>query len=270
MVMLPMSINFEIPDPLVGGVHTIYVGNAADGSNGALPTLADAVILDGTTDSDYAGIPMIQLDGTDATGASAGLWLRTSDSTITGFIIHSFEDEGIEIDGTLGPANNNVVKNNWIGIDATGAVSANAGEGILITDGASGNVIGGTGPNDGNVISGNTGAGVLIRDNLIPGTTNNTLQGNLIGTDSTGTLDRGNTGAGVRIESGADSNTIGTAGAGNVISGNTGVGIVVDGADNITIAGNYIGTDVTGMLDRGNDLAGILLTNGASNNTIGA
>ena len=48
---------------------------------------------------------------------------------------------------------NNVIQNNWIGIDDTRAAAANAGEGVLITDGASFNLIGGTGANDGNIIA---------------------------------------------------------------------------------------------------------------------
>ncbi|MGB5440513.1 MAG: DUF4347 domain-containing protein, partial [Gammaproteobacteria bacterium] len=60
------AINFNITDPLVGGAHTIRVGNLADGGNGALPTLTDAVVIDGTTDADVAGTPIVELDGSEA------------------------------------------------------------------------------------------------------------------------------------------------------------------------------------------------------------
>jgi trimeric autotransporter adhesin len=55
----------------------------------------------------------------------------------------------------------------------------------------------------------------------------------------------------------------------NVISGNSGNGIGIYGASNNVIAGNNIGTDVTGTLKRGNAKNGILVTQGASGNMIG-
>ena len=55
----------------------------------------------------------------------------------------------------------------------------------------------------------------------------------------------------------------------NVIAGNGGNGITLDAADDNQIAMNYVGTDKTGTLDRGNKGNGILVTNGSSNNLIG-
>ena len=55
----------------------------------------------------------------------------------------------------------------------------------------------------------------------------------------------------------------------NVISGNGGNGIGIYGANDNQIAMNYIGTDVTGTLRRGNAGNGILVTDGAVGNLIG-
>ena len=55
----------------------------------------------------------------------------------------------------------------------------------------------------------------------------------------------------------------------NVISGNGGNGIGIDGASDNQIAMNFIGTDATGTLPRGNAQNGILVTDGATNNLIG-
>jgi hypothetical protein len=100
---------------------------------------------------------------------------------------------------------------------------------------------------------------------------NNTIQGNFIGTDPTGTIDEGNS-VGISITSGADGNLIGgtTPGARNIISGNHVNGITLSGASN-TIQGNYIGTDVTGMLNLGNGILGIHVSNTMTtvNNLIG-
>ncbi len=117
------------------------------------------------------------------------------------------------------------------------------------------------------VISGNL-AGIEI-DGLT--STGNLIEDNLIGTDKSGTADRGNSNQGILIE-GAVNNTVGgtTAAARNVISANQ-WGIQIDGATATgnLIEGNYVGTDITSNNPLGNEINGILLSNGASNNTIG-
>ena len=49
-----VTISFNITDPLVNGAHTFTIGA------GGLPTVTDTVIIDGTTDPDYAGTPIIE------------------------------------------------------------------------------------------------------------------------------------------------------------------------------------------------------------------
>jgi hypothetical protein len=62
-----------------------------------------------------------------------------------------------------------------------------------------------------------------------------------------------------------------SAAARNVISGHSGdgVGIQVAGATGNVVAGDYIGTDVTGGAPLGNVASGVLNNNGAPGNTIG-
>ena len=76
----------------------------------------------------------------------------------------------------------------------------------------------------------------------------------------------------MRIAS-ARGNTIGgtTAGARNVISGNNQSGVRIDGngATGNLVQGNFIGTDVTGMISLGNTRVGVVVTGGASNTSIG-
>src|SRR5262249_25062830 len=109
---------------------------------------------------------------------------------------------------------------------------------------ASGDTIGGTTPGAGNLISGNQDTGICLNlieifGNSFPlGTpTNNIVQGNLIGTDLTGTKPIPN-GVGMFVNS---FNTLigGTPGAGNTIAFNNGQGVVVAGTGN-TIRGNSI------------------------------
>ena len=73
------------------------------------------------------------------------------------------------------------------------------------------NTIGGTTAGSGNVISGNGNDGIWLN-----GASDNVVDGNMIGTDSTGTQELGNTYSGVYIDARAPNNTIGgtTAGVG--------------------------------------------------------
>jgi CSLREA domain-containing protein len=87
---------------------------------------------------------------------------------------------------------------------------------------------------------------------------NNIIEGNYLGTDLTGTIDKGNDSTGVLIFD-SDDNTIGgtTAAARNVMSGSgtdnnqnvprkIGVGLAVIDGQNTKIKGNYIGTNAFG------------------------
>ena len=136
----------------------------------------------------------------------------------------------------------NFVVGNFIGTNspATGAIAN--GIGISVLD-SSDNYIGvlpvpGA---RGNVISGNTGDGVLI-SNSSPSVMAeaNIVEGNWIGTDMTEMVALGNGGAGVEID-GSDFNTIGcSCSAGNVISGNTGDGVKITGGVDNLISKNVI------------------------------
>ena len=75
-------------------------------------------------------------------------------------------------------SNQATIHGNIIGLNYAGDHAApNGYEGVAITDGASGNVVGGLTEVDRNVIGGNLAAGLLLRD----GATMNFIQFNLIG-----------------------------------------------------------------------------------------
>jgi hypothetical protein len=98
----------------------------------------------------------------------------------------------------------------------------------------------------------------------------NVIQGNRIGTDSTGAIVVSNTADGIYIA--GPNNFIGgtNADAGNLIGGSVGNGIVLDTLNAIsnTIEGNSIGAGANGV-PLGNQQHGIALRNGAGGNTIG-
>ncbi len=167
----------------------------------------------------------------------------------------------------------NVVAGNFIGVDITGTVAMGNVRGVALNDGAYSNRVGTTpgnpfAANERNVISGATDDGVHIRD---PGTEQNQVTGNYIGTNALGTASLGNR-VGLRIFEGASRNVIGgtTADARNVISGNldAGVEIFLNAARN-QVLGNYIGTNATGTAPLGNGGRGIWIFDGASNNRVG-
>lgn len=251
----PDEIRFDIAG---AGPHTISVTTD-------LPTITDAVVIDGTTEPDFAGTPVIELDGSGAGPASNGLRITSSGSIIRGLAINRFGDEGIEISGA--GATGNVIVGNFIGTDPSGTLDrGNAGHGVLLENGASNNTIGGTTASQRNVIAGNDQDGVRMQD---AGTTNNLVRGNYIGTDMTGSINLGNTGDGVHVSNSASGATIGgmAAAEGNVIAFNGEEGVHVSSGTGIAIRRNSI-HDNTNL---GIDLSGVGVTaNDAGDGDTGA
>jgi hypothetical protein len=120
---------------------------------------------------------------------------------------------------------------------------------------ANSSTIGGTTPAARNVISGNKLAGVRILGSTAAPATGNLVEGNFIGTDTTGKAANANACCGSAAPlggvevSGGNANTIGgaTAAARNVISGN-GSGLHLDnGAEGNVVQGNFIGVGADGV-----------------------
>jgi hypothetical protein len=115
------------------------------------------------------------------------------------------------------------------------------------------------------------------------GTSDNAVAGNFLGTDINGTQpvtdSFGNVfGGGVAISAGASGNRVGTDGKSvddtgerNVIAGSDtdAIDIYGVGTDSNVVAGNFIGTDVTGTRALGIAGNGVFLAEGASSNCIG-
>ncbi|WP_129676230.1 SdrD B-like domain-containing protein [Candidatus Chloroploca sp. Khr17] len=184
----------------------------------------------------------------------------------------------------------NLIMGNYIGLNAAGtaAVGTNnqtvAATGILVQE-ASYTVIGTDGDGQGDALEGNVISGSIHNINLTGTSVNmshhNRISGNLIGTNASGTVSVGIQVEGVRVYV-TENNIIGTDGdgvsdelEGNLISGNSDWGILLQqtGALNNVVAGNKIGTDITGMLSirngyGGSPRAGIVL--GGYGNLVGS
>lgn len=175
-----------------------------------------------------------------------------------------------------GGSSNNTISGNYVGIGSDGSTALGGAE-INLEGASNNNTIGGTTSGARNVISGNNGGGIGIHGST---TNSNTVIGNYIGTNSTGTVDVGNATYGVVLDN-SPSNTVGgttgvtaggnCTGACNLISGNGNDGIWLYGnsADSNNIKGNYIGTDVSGNIGLGNSNSGIIFNNGPDSNVIG-
>jgi parallel beta-helix repeat protein len=175
------------------------------------------------------------------------------------------DSDGIEIVGIATASN--VIQGNYIGVDITGtAPLGNSDDGIVIIDSPD-NIIGGSGTDEGNVLSGNADEGISIEG---VGSTGNIVQGNLIGSNAAGDGSVANLDDGLSIIAGASLNVIGgtASGEGNVISGNAFDGVRIADSDNNTLQGNIIGLDINGTDLVANGGEGVYITR-SSSNTIG-
>jgi titin len=260
----------------------------------ALPTITEAVVIDGTSQSGFAKAgtysltcpnptgtalppqaiaisrPGIELNGSSA-GNVSGITINADEIVIRGLAINRFQRYGIEI---LNSSSRNVIDGNYIGTDISGTVALGNSRGIVI---AAGNA---TNPNDNviqnNVISGNKFLGVLVNGDELSDRRGNYIINNLIGTDYTGTQVLGNTqdanGHGVVIGQGSftdltsryfsENNEI----RGNVIAGSHTTNFWLSNyASNNLVECNYIGTDITGNVALGNCVDGLLVGGTQSN-----
>jgi len=215
------TINFNIPGP---APHTIIPLSP-------LPAITEAVTINGTSQPDFAGLPVVELNGLSA-GVSDGLDINASSCDIRGLAINRFSGSGIVVTG-----NGNIIEGNFIGTNPNGTFAVgNAQDGVFIS-GGTGNTIGGTTSAASNVISGNRN-GVQI---FGVGTSGNQVRGNFIGTNSGETASLGNSVNGVLI-SGSSGNAIGAAGSasGNTIAFNGAAGVAVAAGTGNSILSNSI------------------------------
>jgi len=194
-------------------------------------------------------------------------------------LISGNRGQGVAIAG----GSDNVVAMNLIGTNFSGqAAVPNRGNGIVVTNRASGNLIGGfasagndpTGdvfvrPPQGNLISGNRANGVLVTG----GATGNTLSGNFVGTTGSGNAALGNAADGVAIVNASGNSLLGTTFRQdpfvfyNVLSGNGGNGLRITNSNDTTVQANFTGVGADNATVVANGGSGILV-NGTSARTI--
>lgn len=223
--------------PLIGG----FVSLSKSGNTIENNTIENgAITLDADFETPATNIRIVGNTLRDGQGMRIN---RIKNSVIENNVITGSIFEGIRLSND-NPATGDVVggfnsiTGNKIGIDAKGALAGSQSDGIRIV-GSEHDTIGGAGAGAGNVVVGSNGGGIIISVS-----SHMLVQGNAIGTDSSGAAGLGNGRDGLLVL-GAGENTIGgAAGAGNTIAagGIAGdfVGIRVGGEKNV-IQGNHIG-----------------------------
>jgi hypothetical protein len=252
---------------LAAGDRNIVSGNMVDGiqvngtgaNNNSFRGNHIGVDVSGTVDLGNAAQGII-INGGAANNTVGGLVAAASN------VISGNGNDGVAIAdaGTTG----NLVQGNRIGTNAAGTAAVPNLRGIEISNGATGNTVGGPLGSQ-NLISGNTGQGVSING---AGTSNNVVSRALIGTNAAGNAPIPNGSHGVEIVNGATNNTIGgVSGTGNVISGNAvnGVNVIGAGTSGNGILGNIVGLDLAGAAALGNSQAGVAVGLGATANVVG-
>jgi titin len=242
---------------LSAGARNVISGNQSDGItlsfNATNPPTNDLI------QGNYIGT---DYTGSVALGNGSGVTLAGGSSTVIGGTAAGARNiiSGNAAYALSVAASMTLVQGNYIGTDYTGAAPLGNGSGITLA-GGSNNVIGGTAAGARNLISGNSEYALSVAASMT------LVQGNYIGTDSTGIAPLGN-GSGVIITGGSNTAVGGTTPAArNVMSANTGPGIAITAGSEALVQGNYIGTDYTGAAPLGNG-QGVLVT-GGSNTAVG-
>jgi hypothetical protein len=184
---------------ITAGATGNTVGGASSGSANVISGNIDGIDLGPDTTGTVIQGNFI---GTDKTGtvalantyAGVAIYSGASGNTVGGTTSGSanvISGNGLTGVYLLGSGtSNNVVLGNKIGTDVSGTASLGNGAGVLVAYGATGNTIGGTAANSGNLIAFN-GKGVVVNEN---DTTGNSILGNSIRSNSGPGIDLGNDG----------------------------------------------------------------------------
>jgi hypothetical protein len=292
-------------DGVVGQVSTDHISATTEASDAAIADIdpdwphswyainlqaplkvAESVVVDGYTqpgsqeNSNPVGLGLnsilrVELNGREAgelPALSAILQIDAGESTIRGLAVNRAGGQQLQLQS----GSNSRLEGNYFGTDVSGTlkfplglnsfvpVFAGVSTGTSFGDASSHHTIGGTTPAARNLISGNKAGIALLED-----ANDYLIQGNLIGTDRSGSRPLGNQ-VGVFVS--AENTVVGgvDAQAKNVISGNTSYGVELDffGGHSV-VEGNWIGTDATGQLPLGNGSRGVRVVGSLNNQILG-
>ena len=235
------AISFATTGP---AAHTIAVASQ-------LPTVRDPLTIDGESHPSYVDSPVVFIDGSTVGTSARGLIFSVGadNSEVRGLGVVRFDWCGIYIQ----MASNILVENNYLGTDGTNSMGN--GQGGVEAYSCTGASI------SSNLISGNVAYGIILGD-----TNGASVVNNRIGTNASGISAIPNGADGVTIYNdnvpSAQNNTI----SNNLISGNGQMGVsIVQNAHHNTVAGNLIGTDLSGTSAVPNAHSGLWIRDSTSN-----
>ena len=246
-----------------------------------LPTLEGALVIDGytqpgsapnTREVDEGGLDTVLAIEIDGAGAGFFGFVVANGASVTlrGLSIHGFGSPKIAGGGASSAL---TIEGCFVGTTIDGFSAESPGsQQSCIAAGSGALQLGGTTAAARNLVSGCGHSGIVT------GSGATIIEGNLLGTDATGTRAIPNRTAGITASSASDDASLriggSTAGARNVISGNGLAGVLLANANryaSFAIAGNFIGTDASGTRPIPNGDAdgvdfggGIVIWNGAS------
>jgi len=256
-----------------------------------LPAISRTVTIDARSAPTHisGGPPVVEID----CNARAGLRFApgSDGSRLLGVAVDNAGGNGVTLD-----AGSITLNGDYIGLDLTGAAFGNNGAGVYISADSSGNLIGlnrsGATGVVANVISGNTGSGIVLS-----GSSGNVVVSNRIGTNAVGQRAIPNGGDGLVLTGRSSGNEIGgtdfvdpdTGQAndptgdkgqvtpvfvvpplGNLISGNAKNGVLIDtDSRHNALNGNFIGTTANGDGAIGNAGNGVRIKAANGNSLIG-
>lgn len=258
----------------IGASGRIYLGTPGNLVGGTAPGAGN--VISGRAMEVYSSGNTVQGNtfGLNASGTGTlannlnGIFIRSHSSPTDNNLIGGTTSEArnvfatsgtaIDVANSTGPNVGNRIQGNYFGTNKAGIAPAGminpsiSGTAIRLNGGMN-NLVGGTTPGAGNVIANfANGSGIEVLGS------NNTIQGNRIGTNAAGTAAIPN-GTGIYVGNYVSNNLIGGSapGAGNVISGNNNDGMLIGPAGTFnTIQGNLIGVAADGIFPLGNGAAG--------------
>ncbi len=195
-----------------GASHTTIGGTTVPARNIISANTSTGLVVDG---SSTRGTKIVgNWIGTDTTGTTAranqtGVLLQHARASLVG---GSAAGEGNVISGNLNHgillmnSDSNTIRGNFIGTTFSGLQALpNQGSGIVVSGGASTNLIGGRGASERNVISGNATHGLSLTG---AGSDRNRIIGNHIGVGADGLTALGNAQTGVEFNFGASDDSV--------------------------------------------------------------
>lgn len=258
-----------------GGVDTLTMLAFGGFVNGWDGTSKAAVRIE--SDNNLVARCLVGLDVSNApTPNNWGVLISGADNNTVGGsttsernVISANQSHGVFLSSSS-PANGNHVIGNYIGTNRTGTAALGNGESGVAIKMAGQNHVGTTVTGEGNVIAGNTGAGVELSLIAASASSNSYVLHNLIGVAANGVTGLANGDGGVRVVNQRNT-TIGgsVATARNVVGGDTGAPAIDVQGDSVgtVIRGNYVSLGSDGSTPVPPSLHGIVVT--SSNVTIG-